>query len=365
MTQQKLKVGIVGLQRGHSLVNALATHPNLEIAAVCDLDEKILAETGDSFKLPDSRRYKDFDQLAASELDVVAIATPIALHAEQTIKALEAGKHVLCEQTQAYSVAECQAIIDAQKRTGRTYMMAENYTYFHYITQWKQRIRDGELGNIFYAEAEYLHEITDLMVDPKTGERRWRYTRPPIYYCAHTLGPLLTLMEDRVVKATGVHSGKTRFPEQEGEGFLDMEVALFQTEKGRVIKILRSQVAPRHPDLVWYCLHGTNGFIENGRTANYGNATRGLFFSTKTMEEKTGAAEIMCDTANPEAPAGARVGAHGTSEFYLVRDFVDALLTGKPAPIDAVRASEFTVPGIIAHESAKQGGVWLDVPQLR
>lgn len=66
----------------------------------------------------------------------------------------------------------------------------------------------------------------------------------------------------------------------------------------------------------------------------------------------------------PNAPEGARVGAHGTSEYYLVRDFIDALTTGKRAPIDAVRASEFTIPGIIAHESAKQGGVWLDVPQL-
>jgi len=364
MSKQKLKVGIVGLQRGQNLVNALATHPNLEVAAVCDIDQKALAANGDAFSLDDSRRFTNFDDLAASDVDVIAIATPIALHAAQTVTALDAGKHVLCEQTQAYTVAECQSIIDAEKRSGRTYMMAENYTYFHYFTEWKKHIENGELGHLFYAEAEYLHEITDLMVDPVSGERRWRYTRPPIYYCAHTLGPLLTLMNDRVVKATGVHSGQTRFPEQEGEGFLDMEVALFQTEKGRVIKILRSQVAPRHPDLVWYSLHGTNGFIENGRTASYGNASKGLFFSTKTMKEDPGAQEIVCDTADPNAPEGARVGAHGTSEFYLVRDFVDCLLTGRRAPIDAVRASEFTIPGIIAHESAKQGGAWLDVPQL-
>jgi predicted dehydrogenase len=359
-----MKVGIVGLQRGHSLVNALATHPRLEISAVCDIDAKVLAETGDSFGLDAARRFSDFDGLAASDVDIIAIATPIGFHAEQSIKALDSGKHVLCEQTQAYTIAECQAIIDAQKRSTRVYMMAENYTYFHYMSEWRRKIDNGDLGHIFYAEAEYLHDIVSLMVDPATGERRWRYTRPPIHYCAHTLGPLLTLMKDRVVRATGVHSGKSRFPDEEGEGFLDMEVALFQTEKGRVIKVLRSQAAPRHPDLVWYCLHGTNGFIENGRTASYGNASKGLFFSNRTMAEKPGAEEIVCDTANPDAPAGARVGAHGTSEYYLVRDFVEAIETGRPAPIDAVRASEFTVPGIIAHESAKQGGIWLDVPRL-
>lgn len=47
-----------------------------------------------------------------------------------------------------------------------------------------------------------------------------------------------------------------------------------------------------------------------------------------------------------------------------MRDFVNALVNGTRAPIDAVRASEFTIPGIIAHESAKQGGIWLDVPRL-
>jgi len=364
MDAPKMKVGIVGLQRGHSVVNALATHPLLEVSAVCDIDASVLKENGDAFELDASRRFANFDDLVASDVDIITIATPIGLHAEQTIKALDGGKHVLCEQTQAYTIAECQAIIDAQKRSGRVYMMAENYSYFHYMTEWKQKIDNGDLGNIFYAEAEYLHEIVDLMVDPVTGEKRWRYTRPPIYYCAHTLGPLLTLMDDRIVRATGVHSGQTRFPDEAGEGFLDMEVALFQTAKGRVIKILRSQVAPRHPDLVWYCLHGTNGFIENGRDASYGNASTGMFFSNTSMPEKPGAQAIVCDTANPDAPPEARVGAHGTSEYYLVRAFIDSIVNGTKAPIDAVRASEFTIPGIIAHESAKQGGVWLDVPQL-
>ncbi|MDB5506154.1 MAG: hypothetical protein JWR75_792 [Devosia sp.] len=361
---EKHKVGIVGLQRGHGLVNALATHPRLEISAVCDIDPKVLHDIGADFGVPEARRFLSYDDLVASDVDVITIATPIEQHAAQTISALDAGKHVLCEQTQAYTVADCEAIVAAEKRSGKLYMMAENYTYFHYITEWKRRIDAGEIGDVFYAEAEYLHDIVDRLIDPVTGKRQWRYTRPPIHYCAHTLGPLLTLMDDRVVRATGVSSGKKRFPDEEGEGFLDMEVALFQTEKGRVIKILRSQVAPRWPDLVWYCLHGTNGFIENGRTAGYGNASDGLFFSNRTMPTDPGAQSLLCDTVDPESPAEARTGGHGTSEYYLVRDFVTALDGGTKSPIGAVRASDFTIPGIIAHESARQGGVWLDVPRL-
>ncbi|GAH05687.1 unnamed protein product, partial [marine sediment metagenome] len=70
--------------------------------------------------------------------------------------------------------------------------MAENYCYFHYIREWKEMIDQGKLGEIYYAEAEYIHEIVNLLVDEKTAKTFWRYERPPIWYCAHCLGPLLT-----------------------------------------------------------------------------------------------------------------------------------------------------------------------------
>ncbi len=55
-------------------------------------------------------------------------------------------------------------------------------------------------------------------------------------------------------------------------------------------------------------------------------------------------------------------GGHGTAEYDLVRDFVEAVKTGAQPPIDAVLAAGFTAPGIIAHASAQSGGRWMDVP---
>jgi hypothetical protein len=46
----------------------------------------------------------------------------------------------------------------------------------------------------------------------------------------------------------------------------------------------------------------------------------------------------------------------------MIRDFLDAVGGKRPVPIDVVRALDYTVPGLIAHEAAEQGGVWLDVP---
>lgn len=356
-------VGIVGLRRGRGFVSLFAAHPRVKVTALCDLDTHALSDLGSAFELPDSALFTDYGQFLNAPMDVVIIATPIRFHAEQTIGALESGRHVLCEQTAAYTVEDCARIVETVRRTGLTYMMAENYCYFHYIRQWHKMIRAGKLGEIFYAEAEYVHEIEDLLIDRQTGQYHWRHERPPIWYCAHCLGPILMLMDDRIVQACGSHTGMHKWPDQKDHlGFLDMEVGLFRTQRGKLIKILRSQVAPRYPHLVYYSLYGTRGYVENGRTdADHGY----LWIEGETPDNEHGhrqAQAIACPIVDPDAPEEARHGGHGTSEYYLIRDFLDAIETGTRPPIDVMRSMDFTVPGIIAHESAVADGNWRDVP---
>ena len=52
----------------------------------------------------------------------------------------------------------------------------------------------------------------------------------------------------------------------------------------------------------------------------------------------------------------------GTSEYFMIRDFVDAIEHNTRPPVDVVRAVDFTIPGILAHEAAMAGGIWIDVP---
>ena len=73
---------------------------------------------------------------------------------------------------------------------------------------------------------------------------------------------------------------------------------------------------------------------------------------------------IACRQSDPDAPPEALSGGHGTTEYFLVREFIDAVVANARPPIDAVRAVEFTAPGILAHESAERGGAWVDVPQF-
>jgi len=355
---KKWKVGLAGLSRGRGFVRVFSAHPNMEVTALCDIDQAKLADVGAAFKLQDGCLYTDYASFINAPLDIVVIATPIAFHAEQTITALESGKHVLCEQTAAYTVADCGRIVDTVKKTGLAYMMAENYCYFHYIREWRKLVEAGKLGRIYYAEGEYIHEIVNLLVNEKTGGFYWRHNRPPIWYCAHTLGPILTLMNDRVVRGCGLTSGFNTKPEfKDHIGFLDMEVGLFQTEKGSMVKILRSQTAAR-PHMVWYSLYGTQGHLENQR--DHGE---GMYFSRVDNTPKDGQA-MPCSRVDPNAPPEAAAGGHGTSEYFMIRDFLSAVESGTRPPIDVIRSMDFTVPGIIAHESAMKGGVWMDVPRF-
>jgi predicted dehydrogenase len=350
------KVGVVGLRRGRSFANLFNSYERTEVTALCDTQAEILERTNKNLGLKDSHMFADYDDFINADMDIVVIATPIPLHADEAIKAMEMGKNVLSEVTAADTIANCQRIISAVKRTGRTYMMAENMNYVHFIRQWKEIISQGKLGEIFYAEAEYIHEIRNLIVDKESGKPFWRAHRPPLHYSSHSLGPLLYLMDDRIIKATASGQGKDFIPDV-GPGAISIQVALFETQKGATIKLLRSSLVARRPAFHYYSLYGTKGAIENGRDGDTGQ----LYIEGEEGFEQ-GAKAIECAIADPNAPEEARKGGHGTSEYYLIRDFIYALDTNTRPPIDVIKAMDYTVPGIIAHEAAMQGNVWLDVP---
>ncbi|MEG1442095.1 MAG: Gfo/Idh/MocA family oxidoreductase, partial [Oscillospiraceae bacterium] len=97
----KIKVGIIGtgnISREH--IGAYLKNPNVELYAFCDINEEQLNKMGDEFGV--SRRFTNKeDMLALNEIDAVSVCTWNAAHAECTISALNAGKHVLCEKPMA------------------------------------------------------------------------------------------------------------------------------------------------------------------------------------------------------------------------------------------------------------------------
>ena len=351
----QLRVGVAGVRRGWGFASVLAAHPSAELVAIADPDMQRCNDAAAEYDVP--VQCTDYGELLGIDLDAVVIATPAPLHPAQSIAALSAGRHVLCEVPAVASLDEAQALVQAVKGSSGSYMLAENVNYFDRTLAWQRFIDEGQLGTIHYAEAEYVHDCSSLFTHPD-GTPTWRASLPPIHYCTHSLGPLLAWTGDRCVSVTGMHTGSHLRPDL---GTIDMEVGIFRTAAGGVFKILCGFSVMSEPGRHWYCVYGTRGMLESGRTAD--SPDRG--FLAAQREQTAGPAANVVPAAERLVPAAAVQGGHGNSEWYMVDEWLAAVVDGNPMPIDVYAGLDMTLPGICAHLSAEQAGQPGDVPDPR
>ena len=374
----KLRVGIVGAgggvgtSRGKSLARVCrALGEEAEVVAICDVvaeyAERGAAELG-------ARAFYDYEAFLASGLDVVVVATPVHIHADQAIQALEAGIHVLSEVTACHDLDSARRLAEAARRSEAVYMLAENYRYFDEVELLKRLADDGRFGEIYYGEGAYLHDCRDLFANPD-GSLTWRGQGFAGLYCTHSLGPLLYILNDRVVRVTAMDTGKPSRLEPH-VAFTENTVFLAKTAAGRLLQVRVDYQSPRPHQMAYYALQGTAGAYE---------AWRGLGDQSKVWladehepsrcwapkGEPIASWHALNDYAPRYIPERlavgdeARLGGHGTSEYWLMQDFFAAVRGRCPSPIDAFRALEYTVPGICAVLSAERGGEAVDVPDFR
>ncbi len=104
--------------------------------------------------------YKNYDQIASNpDIDVVYIALPNSMHAEYTIRAAKAGKHVLCEKPMATSVQDCEEMITACRGARRRLMVAYRLHYERYNLAAMKACRERQFGPIKMIDAEFSFDI--------------------------------------------------------------------------------------------------------------------------------------------------------------------------------------------------------------
>ena len=151
-----IKVGVIGTG-GISGVHlgGYSRNPNVEIYALCDINEKNLAKRAEEYKV--SRTFTDYRELLAlKELDAVSVCTWNSAHAECAIAALRAGKHVLCEKPMALNTAQAQEMEKAAKENGKLLMIGFVRRFGNDCAVLKDFIDSGSFGEIYYAKAQYL-----------------------------------------------------------------------------------------------------------------------------------------------------------------------------------------------------------------
>src|SRR5262245_46256056 len=124
----KVRVAIVGLGFGAEFIPIYQAHPNAEMYAVCRRNKAELDKCGDRYGI--KARYTSYDDLLKDpNVDAVHINSPIGDHAPQAIAALKAGKHVASTVPAATTADECRQIVEAQRKSGKVYMMMETVVY--------------------------------------------------------------------------------------------------------------------------------------------------------------------------------------------------------------------------------------------
>ena len=398
---ERLTVAVIGCGSfARNFVPLFKVHPTVDKVYVCDLIPEKAQEYADLFDVEIVPTFEDV--LASKEINTVAIFAQRHLHGELVIRALKAGKHTYSAVPMGITVDECREIIAAQEETGATYMMGETCIYYPCSMYCKEAYERGDFGNFVYGEAQYFHDLLhfkeEYRNDPAGGGA------PPFFYPTHSTAMLLNALGESVVRVTGMgykdkeevsHFGRGKNP---WDNEFSDEFALMELTNGGIIRISECRrIGYKAPSSYISGFYGTQGAYQ------YANAQH-----TQTSLTETGVVlKDVSDRVNPTAMTEAKAEMNGDEHFkhlvanhrwawsnnyapvqeerrqampesfhddtlhnghmashkFLIDDFCTAAANGTKPPVDARTAARFTVPGLLAHESAVKGGMPIEVPE--
>ena len=204
---EKVRIGMIGMGgRGSSLLGNLLDLDHVEIKAVCDILPDRVKRAQQSVAArgrPEPAGYggneHEFEDLCRrADLDLVYIATPWDSHAPMAVSAMKQGKHAAIEVPAAMTLEECWQLVDTAEQTRRHCLMLENCCYGEIELLVLRLAHQGVLGELIHAEAGYLHEARDYLLQgtPDTNwRRRFVATLDGNLYPTHGLGPVALYLD--------------------------------------------------------------------------------------------------------------------------------------------------------------------------
>lgn len=372
MSKKPINVAIVGLGFGAEFIPIYQQHPDANMYAICQRNEESLNQIGDAFGI--EKRYTDYDELLKDDqIDAVHINTPIPNHAEQSLKALRAGKHVACTVPMATTVEECRQLVEATEETGLTYMMMETVVYAREFLFMKELYEKGELGKIQFLKASHQQDMD--------GWPNYWPGLPPMHYATHCVGPVLglTRSEAEYVSCFGSGTIREELHQHYGSPFAVETAHIKFKDSDLSAHVYRSLFDTARQYRESFEVYGSKKAVEWPLIEG-----DPLVVHTAKKEEHEIPEPVTCpDFAHllPEPIQHFTTGGvydeddnqhlsftqgagHGGSHPHLVHEFISALVEGrKPFP-DVRQSANITCVGILAHESAMKGGERIPLPEF-
>ncbi|MEV4987642.1 Gfo/Idh/MocA family protein [Pseudarthrobacter sp. LMD1-1-1.1] len=386
-------IGIVGAgQFGGQFAHLFNLHPG--ISAVHMVDKLPARAESVAERLELAGVLPDFDALLASDIDAVAIFTQRWTHGPLVERALRAGKHVYSAVPMAVSEDEIERIIEAVRETGLVYMMGETSYYNPATVYAREQHAAGRFGRIFYSEGDYVHDMDLGFYDAYqySGGDRWKETAsyPPMLYPTHAIGGVLGAVPAHAVSVSCVGVS-----DQRNDGVFDKDVsmfgndfsnatALFELNDGGVMRTneMRRVGYPSHIRESRFRFFGTEASFEQLAKVTVWQDKQDVHDISEQMETRPSMSlddpslahvapelrDAFVSGLSPVHDAGrlpvefqGAPNGHEGSHHFLVDDFVTAVNNRTLPPVNAWVAARFTLPGIVAHESARQNGARLPI----
>ncbi len=369
---KKINVAIVGLGFGAEFIPIYQKHPNAEMYAICQRNEEKMNAIGDEFGI--DTRYTDYEELLKDpNIDAVHINTPIPNHGEQSIKALKAGKHVACTVPMATTVEECKQIVELVKETGLTYMMMETVVYAREFLFMKELYDKGELGKIQYLKASHQQDMD--------GWPNYWPGLPPMHYATHCVGPVLALTKGEAEYVSCFGSGTIR------EELIPIYNSPFAVESTHIkfrnsdlsAHVYRSlfdvarqyresfEVYGSKKSVEWPLIEGHPLVVHTAKKPEpeIPEEVESPDYAKYLPEEiQRFTTKGVYDTDDNQHLSFTQGAGHGGSHPHLVHEFVHALIQGTEPYPNAKQSANITCVGILAHESALQGGKQISLPDF-
>lgn len=396
-----MKIGVIGTgQFAGSFIGLWQLHPDVEAVYVTDVVPERADETARRHQV--AQTFSSVEALLESDCDAVAVMTQRWSHGPIVLQALAAGKNVYSAVPMAISADEISAIVAKVEETGLIYMMGETSYYNPAIVYARQHIAAGEFGRVFYAEGDYIHDMDNgfYAAYQYSGGAEWKATAsyPPMLYPTHAIGGVLGALPTHATSVSCIGISDAR-----GDGVFDREVSLWQNDFSNMTALFQladgGTMRTNEFRRVGYWkghesrfrFYGTEQvFEQSGHGATLSLKTEGEDYAkgeTRDLSELfyTGGAQVPTDLGDidpalvqsfvsgtatvqdrsrlPKEFEGAPNG-HEGSHHFLADDFVRAVTTRTQPPVNAWRAARFTLPGVVAFDSARQDGARLPVPDF-
>lgn len=383
-----VRIGFVGVGgMGSAHVQNFLKIEGVEIKAVCDIvEEKVrriqkwVVEAGHPEPAGYSHGEWDFLRLCErSDLDLIFTATPWEWHVPVCLAAMKAGKHAATEVPAAVTLEECWELIETAEKTRRHCIMMENCCYDRPEMLCLNLVKKGLLGEIFHAEAGYLHDLREVKFSGY-GEALWRpqhsIRRNGNLYPTHGLGPVSQCMDinrgdrfDYLVSMSSKSLGLNLYcarkfgpnsPQARQHYALgDVNVSLIHTVHGKIITLYHDTSSPRPYSRI-HIVQGTQGIFEKypDRVHIEGRSP------AHEWEELT---EYYKEFDHPiwkKLEERSRGAGHGGMDFIEDYRLIEALRQGRPLDMDVYDAATWSVVSPLSEKSVTKHSRPVDLPDF-